>query len=110
MKLKAVATGVWYRNANLKLFLTEMSLLFYMCSQWRANMSEVTDLVIPMLQQIQSRLTNIESDISDVKEDLHHIKVRVSSMEENVGGMNRRLDRLDTKFERVEKRLGLFEV
>jgi predicted nuclease with TOPRIM domain len=66
-------------------------------------MSEVTDLVIPVLQKLQA-------DMSDVKKDLHHIKVCVSSMKENVGGMNRRLDRLDTKFDRLEKHLGLIEV
>ena len=72
-------------------------------------MSEITDLVVPILQQIQSRLTFIETHMADVKEDLHHIKIRVSSMEENTGGMNRRLDRLDDKMVRIETRLGLIE-
>eukprot|EP01035_Chromulina_nebulosa_P068225 gene68225-93483_t len=42
-------------------------------------MSEVTDIVVPMLQRIQSEIGLIRSDVGDLKEDMRHVKVRLSS-------------------------------
>jgi hypothetical protein len=87
--------------------LDKIPSIFQFWANSEVMMSEVTDLVIPILQQIQSRLVNIEYGVSNIKEDMHHIKVRVSSLEENSGGLNRRLDKLDVKIDRIETRLGL---
>lgn len=66
-------------------------------------MSEVTDIVVPMLRQLQA-------DMSNVKEDLHNIKVRVTSIEAGFAVLNRRMDSFDFRLERIERRLNLIEV
>ena len=43
-------------------------------------MSEVTDILVPMLRGIQE-------DISNLKEDMRHIKTRMTSVEENVAAL-----------------------
>lgn len=63
-------------------------------------MSEVTDIVVPMLRQLQA-------DMGSVKEDLHNIKVRVTSIESGFAALNRRMDSFDFRLERIERRLEL---
>ncbi|MFZ5670848.1 MAG: hypothetical protein ACOY4K_15275 [Pseudomonadota bacterium] len=66
-------------------------------------MSEVTDLVMPILRQLQA-------DMGDVKEDLHNIKVRTMSVEAGFAALNGRMDSFDFRMERIERRLNLIEV
>ncbi len=66
-------------------------------------MSEVTDLVMPILRQIQA-------DIGYLKEDMHNVKVRVTSVEAGFAVLNRRMDSVDFRLERIERRLELTEV
>ena len=66
-------------------------------------MSEVTDLVMPILRQLQA-------DMGYVKEDLHNIKVRMTSVEAGFVALNRRMDGFDFRMERIERRLELTEV
>ena len=73
-------------------------------------MSEVTDIVVQMLQKIQLPLGRLETDMSSLKEDMHLIKVRVTDLEENMAGMNRCMDKFEVRTERVERRLDLVEV
>lgn len=73
-------------------------------------MSEVTDIVVPLLQKIQTQLTRLEVDVSAMREDLHHVKVRVTSLEANASALNRRMDGFDIRLERIERRLDLVEV
>lgn len=72
-------------------------------------MSEVTDIVVPLLQQIQTRLTRIEGRLDRLVDDVQDLKVRVTHVEEGLAGANRRLDRLDMRAERIERRLELTE-
>lgn len=72
-------------------------------------MSEVTDIVVPMLQNIQHQLGRLETDVSGVKDDMHLIKVWVTGLEENMAGMNRRMDNFEFRMERIERRLDLVE-
>ena len=41
-------------------------------------MSEVTDVVVPILQQLQMQMTRMESSIDQIKDDLHNLKVRMT--------------------------------
>ena len=41
-------------------------------------MSEVTEIIVPVLQKIQAQLGRIETDFVNIKEDMHHIKVRLT--------------------------------
>jgi archaellum component FlaC len=72
-------------------------------------MSEVTDLVLPMLQQIQTRLTRMEERIDRFADDVQDLKVRTTHIEEGIAGIHRRMDRLDQRVERIERRLDLVE-
>lgn len=72
-------------------------------------MSEVTDLVLPMLHQIQGRLTRIEERLDLLVADTQDVKVRVTHVEEGLAGVNRRLDRIEQRVERIERRLDLVE-
>ena len=73
-------------------------------------MSEVTDIVVPMLQKIQLQLGRLEMEVSNLKEDMHHIKVRMTSMEANLYALNRLGDHFSARLERIERRLDLVEV
>jgi tetrahydromethanopterin S-methyltransferase subunit G len=72
-------------------------------------MSEVTDLVMPMLQQIQARLARMEERIDLLVGDVQDLKVRATHVEEGLAGVNRRLDRIEQRVERIERRLDLVE-
>jgi archaellum component FlaC len=72
-------------------------------------MSEVSDVVVPMLRQIQDRLTRIETRMDRLIDDVQDLKVRTTHMEEGLAGVNRRMDRLDERVERIERRLDLVE-
>ncbi|WP_309628784.1 hypothetical protein [Brevundimonas sp.] len=72
-------------------------------------MSEVTDIVVPMLQKIQHQLGRLEMEVSNLKEDMHHIKVRMTSMEANLYALNRQGDHFGARLERIERRLDLVE-
>ena len=63
----------------------------------------MTDLVKPILRQIQA-------DIGYLKEDMHNVKVRVTSVETGFAVLNRRMDSVDFRLERIERRLELTEV
>ncbi|WP_309604897.1 hypothetical protein [Phenylobacterium sp.] len=54
-------------------------------------MSEVTDIVVPLLQRIQAEVTRMSADMANMKQDLHNIKIRMTGVEENFGAMNRRM-------------------
>ena len=73
-------------------------------------MSEVTDIVVPLLQKIQTQLSRLEADVAVVREDIHNVKVRVTSLEANGSVLNRRMDSFDFRLERIERRLDLVEV
>lgn len=73
-------------------------------------MSEVTDIVVPLLQKIQTQLARLEVDVSSMREDLHHVKVLVTSLEANASALNRRMDGFDVRLERIERRLDPVEV
>jgi len=73
-------------------------------------MSEVTDIVVPMLQKIQAPLGRLETDVGNLKEDMRHIKTRMTSMEENFLSMTRQRDHSGQRLERIERRLDLVEV
>lgn len=72
-------------------------------------MSEVSDIVVPMLQRIQSEIGLLRGDSDNLKEDMRHVKVRLSAIEENLVSMNRRDDHFDLRLERIERRLELIE-
>lgn len=73
-------------------------------------MSEVTDIVVPMLQKVQAQLGRLEADVVNIKEDMNHIKVRMTSIEENFVSTNRRMDHFGVRLKRIERRLDLVEV
>lgn len=73
-------------------------------------MSEVTDIVVPMLQRIQAQLTGLDERSDNLKEDMRNIKVRMTSMAENLAALNRHMDNFGFRFERIERRLDLIEV
>lgn len=73
------------------------------------SVSEVTDLVMPPLQQIQTRLARMEERIDRLIDDVGDMKVRVTHVEEGLAGVNRRLDRMDQRVERIERRLDLVD-
>lgn len=73
-------------------------------------MSEVTDIVVPMLQRIQAQLTGLDERSDNLKEDMRNIKVRMTSMEENLAALNRHMDNFGFPLERIERRLDLIEV
>src|SRR5690554_5661012 len=66
-------------------------------------MSEVTDIVIPMLRRLQE-------DMSNLREDMHNIKVRMTSVEATLAANNRHMDNFGMRLERIERRLDLIEV
>lgn len=47
-------------------------------SRYVPAMSEVTEIIVPVLQKIQAQLGRIETDFVNIKEDMHHIKVRLT--------------------------------
>jgi archaellum component FlaC len=73
------------------------------------SMSEVTDLVMPMLQQIPTRLMRMEERLDRLVGDTQDVKVRMTNVEEALAGIHRRMDRLDERIERIERRLDLVE-
>jgi len=73
-------------------------------------MSEVTDIVVPMLQKLLAQLGRLESDVGNLKEDMRHIKTRMSSIEENFLSMTRQMDHSGQRLERIERGLDLVEV
>jgi archaellum component FlaC len=72
-------------------------------------MSEVSDVVVPMLRQIQDRLTRIETRMDRLIDDVQDLKVRTTHVEEGLAGVNQLLDRLEARVERIERRLDLVE-
>jgi hypothetical protein len=78
-------------------------------SRYVRIMSEVTDIVVPVLQKIQAQLGRLETGMANIKEDMHHIKVRMTSIEENFVSVNPRMDHFGVRLERIERRLDLVE-
>ena len=72
-------------------------------------MSEISDVVVPILQQIQALLSRMEERIDRLIDDVQDLKVRVTHVEEGLAGINRRLDRMDQRVERIERRLDLVD-
>ena len=70
-------------------------------------MSEVTDLVLPILQRMQSQMNAMDRKLDTLGDDMHLIKVRITNMEENMAGFNRRMDNLEVRSSRIERRLDL---
>lgn len=52
-------------------------------------MSEISDVVVPILQQIQSRLTRIEERMDRLVDDIQDLKVRITHIEEGLAGVHR---------------------
>lgn len=73
-------------------------------------MTDATDVIVPMLRQIQDRLTRIETRLDRLVDDGQDVKVRMTHVEEGLAGVNRRIDRIDARMERIERRLDLVEV
>lgn len=73
-------------------------------------MSEVTDIVVPMLQKNEAQLGRLETDVGNLKEDMRHIKTRMTSMEENFLLMTGQMDHSGQRLERIERRPDLVEV
>ncbi|MGB6228914.1 MAG: hypothetical protein WBF53_02155 [Litorimonas sp.] len=72
-------------------------------------MSEVTDLVIPMLQRLQAEVSGISRTLDVMKDDLQQLKLRTTNIEENMVGLNRRMDNFEVRLDRIERRLDLVE-
>ncbi len=41
-------------------------------------MSGATEIIVPVLRNIQAQLGRIKTDRVNIKEDMHHIKVRLT--------------------------------
>lgn len=72
-------------------------------------MSEISDIVVPILQQIQAPLSQMEERIDRLINDVQDLKVRTTHVGEGLAGINRRLDRMDQRVERIERRLDLVD-
>ncbi len=72
-------------------------------------MSDVENLVLPMLQRIQTELTGMVRSLDTVWDDLQQLKLRMINVEENMVGMNRRMDSIDIRLDRIERRLELVD-
>jgi len=72
-------------------------------------MSEVTDIVAPMLQRLQTQLGVMDRRLDVLTDDVKNLKVRVTNVEENMVATNRRLDTFELWLDRIERRLELTE-
>lgn len=70
-------------------------------------MSEVTDLVLPLLQRMQAQMNSMERKLDIVMDDAQLLKVRMTGMEEAMAGLNRRMDNMEVRIARIERRLDL---
>jgi hypothetical protein len=71
------------------------------------RVSEVTDLILPVLQRMQAQMNSMERKLDIVIDDVQLIKVRMTSMEEAMAGFNRRMDNMEVRLGRIERRLDL---
>jgi hypothetical protein len=69
--------------------------------------SEVTDLILPILQRMQTQMNSMERKLDIVTDDVQLIKVRMTNMEEAMAGFNRRMDNIEVRMGRIERRLDL---
>jgi hypothetical protein len=80
-------------------------------------MSEVTDLVLPILRDLQSRLTRIEHKVDDAVERVTQASNGIIAtkkdnifQDESIAHIQLRQDRLEAAVDRINTRLGLVEV
>jgi exoribonuclease II len=69
--------------------------------------SEVTDLILPILQRMQAQMNSMDRKLDIVTDDVQLIKVRMTNMEEAMAGFNRRMDNIEVRMGRIERRLDL---
>jgi hypothetical protein len=69
--------------------------------------SEVTDLVLPILQRMQAQMNAMDRKLDIVMDDVQLLKVRMTGMEEAMAGFNRRMDNMEVNIARIERRLDL---
>ncbi|MGI9477070.1 MAG: hypothetical protein ACR2PI_10220 [Hyphomicrobiaceae bacterium] len=72
-------------------------------------MPEPIDIVIPLLQRMQSKIVEIDRKLDRVVDDTQHLKVRVTNIDDSLVGMHRRIDGFDVRLDRIERRLGSTE-
>lgn len=70
-------------------------------------MSEVTDLILPILQRMQAQMNSMDRKLDNLTDDMQLLKVRVTNIEEAMVGFNRRMDNLEVRISRIERRLDL---
>lgn len=73
-------------------------------------MPESNDIVVPILQRMQSQMTDMNRKLDRVVDDTQLLKVRVTNIDESLVGIHRRIDGFDIRLDRIERRLGLAEV
>ena len=66
-------------------------------------MSEVTDIILPVLNQIQGRLTRIEERLDKIEEGQRSLNTRMSLMERGLSEVHSRVDMIDVRLDRMEK-------
>jgi hypothetical protein len=69
--------------------------------------SEVTDLILPILQRMQAQMNSMERWLDTVTDDVQLIKVCMTSVEEAMAGFNRRMEDIEVRMGRIERRLDL---
>jgi len=70
-----------------------------------AVLSEVTDLILPILQRVQARINSMERRLDTATDDVQPIKVRMTNMEQAMAGFNRRMDNIEVRMGSIERRL-----
>jgi len=65
--------------------------------------SLTADIILPILHQIQGRLTRIEERLDNVDDGQKNLGVRMTNMERGLSEVNRRLDLVHVRLERLEK-------
>ena len=66
-------------------------------------MTETSDIILPILHQIQGRLTRIEERLDNVDDGQKNLGARMTGMESGLSEVNRRLDLVHVRLERLEK-------
>ena len=66
-------------------------------------MTETSDIIPPILHQIQGRLTRIEERLDNVDDGQKNLGARMTGMESGLSEVNRRLDLVHVRLERLEK-------
>jgi predicted nuclease with TOPRIM domain len=65
--------------------------------------TETSDIILPILHQIQGRLTRIEERLDNVDDGQKNLGARMTGMESGLSEVNRRLDLVHVRLERLEK-------